>query len=649
MSISTITQRFRSLRIKLPLMFVLLALAASGLTSVAMYINARIRIREEFKQRALSMVSIAALLQDGDLHSTLNSVQDQESSVYKALQAKNLSIIRANPTVGSIYTLRRDDQGNIYYVVYAINSDLTLPPAALGDTLKEPGAVLSQYFTSITGPMVEDDFYRDIDGFWLHAYAPITLSDGTPEAILGIDLSAEDVITAERWAQIIAVVMFLLTGLLMARIGWAFGEQIANPIDELTESVGQMSSGEFDRRVAVYSDDEVGKLTSAFNHLGRQIRTLINSLEVRVIERTHELQQRTIELENLSENITKRASRLQVISQIGQAIASVQEMEVLLPRITEVLSKDLGYYHVGIFLLDENREFALLKAANSEGGKKMLQRDHRLQVGQVGIVGYTASTGRVHIASDTGEDPTHFNNPDLPDTHSEMALPLRVGHEIIGVLDVQSNQVAAFSDEDVELLSIVANQASVAIQNALQFETTEKALANAESVSRQYVRQEWLALSRDEGRLGYRYSRAGVGPLKAPMRSQEIDVATVTGKTHSTVSQTQSQVVVPLKLRGEVIGVLNIKSDGQRKWNQDEIDISEAVAERVALAIENARLVEASQSQAARERTIGEIGSRIGSSVNMRNVLQTAVEELGRIMPGSDVVIQLGNPSNEKN
>jgi GAF domain-containing protein len=226
-----------------------------------------------------------------------------------------------------------------------------------------------------------------------------------------------------------------------------------------------------------------------------------------------------------------------------------------------------------------------------------------------------------------------------------MTMPLRIGDDIIGVMDIQSNQSAAFQDQDVELLTIVADQISIAIQNARQFQAAQKALAEAEATSRQYVHREWASLASDGKHLGYRYSRAGVGPLKAPVRAQEIDVAIVTGKTHSTVSSSQSQLAVPIKLRGEIIGVLNVKSEGQRKWDQDEIDISEAVAERVALAIENARLVEASQFQATRERTIGEIASRIGASVNMRNVLQTAVEELGRILPGSDVIIQLGKES----
>jgi len=160
------------------------------------------------------------------------------------------------------------------------------------------------------------------------------------------------------------------------------------------------------------------------------------------------------------------------------------------------------------------------------------------------------------------------------------------------------------------------------------------------------VQREWRTFIHEEKRLGYRYSSAGVGQLKALVRSNDIEIVNATGQTRTSQTESQTQIVVPIKLRGEVIGVLNIKTESQRPIDSDEVDISEAVAERVALAMDNVRLLENSQSQAARERTISAIASKIGASVNLRNVLQTAVEELGRIMPGADVTIQLG--SNEQ-
>jgi GAF domain-containing protein len=228
-----------------------------------------------------------------------------------------------------------------------------------------------------------------------------------------------------------------------------------------------------------------------------------------------------------------------------------------------------------------------------------------------------------------------------------MGLPLRSGNKVIGVLDIQSEETAAFDERDIELLSIVADQISIAIQNANQFQEAQSALEEARTAYRQYVQREWRTFIHEEKRLGYRYSPAGVGPLKARVRSNDIEIANATGQTRTSQTESQTQIVVPIKLRGEVVGVLNIKTDGFHPIDSDEVDVTEAVAERVALAMDNMRLLKTSQDQAARERTISAIASKIGASTNLKNVLQTAVEELGRIMPGADVTIQLGSNEQE--
>ncbi|MBL8103783.1 MAG: GAF domain-containing protein, partial [Anaerolineales bacterium] len=163
--------------------------------------------------------------------------------------------------------------------------------------------------------------------------------------------------------------------------------------------------------------------------------------------------QRTSELDSANRNNEKRAKQFEAIAQIARAISSIQGLDSILPQITQVISEQFGHYHTGIFLLDENREFAVLRAANSEGGHGMLESGHKLQVGQTGIVGYVAATGQPRIALDVGTDAVYFDNPFLPNTHSEIALPLRVGGQTVGVLDVQSETSNAFTESDIEVLS----------------------------------------------------------------------------------------------------------------------------------------------------------------------------------------------------
>jgi GAF domain-containing protein len=322
------------------------------------------------------------------------------------------------------------------------------------------------------------------------------------------------------------------------------------------------------------------------------------------------------------------------LAQVVQAITSIRDLQELLPRITTVISENFGFYHVGIFLLDEVHQYAILSAANSRGGKKMLERSHRLRVGEEGIVGYVTSSGEPRVAMDVGKDPVFFNNPDLPETHSEMALPLKSGSRIVGALDVQSREVGAFRDEDIQMLGLLANQVSLAIENARLFDETKIALAEAEAVSRQFTREAWGRLPAEQKLIGYRYSIAGAAPLAEPINLTEPGK----GKGQAKPTET-SQVVVPIELRGETIGTLVVQSPSAGRLNQDQLDLIKAVAERVALSAENARLFEETTRRAERERLVSDITGRIRSMNDPQAMIQTAIEELRKVLGATRVEV----------
>jgi GAF domain-containing protein len=364
----------------------------------------------------------------------------------------------------------------------------------------------------------------------------------------------------------------------------------------------------------------------------------VNSLELRVSERT-------ADLEVARQQSEKRANELQSVGEISKIITSEQELKTLLPLITRLVSESFGFYHAGIFLINETKQFAVLQAANSEGGKIMLARGHKLEVGATGIVGYVAKFGTPRIALDVGLDAVYFNNPDLPNTRSEMALPLKVRDRTIGVLDVQSEMSGAFNENNVKTLSILADQISIAIENARLFTQTQQALMEAQALYRQNLQESWLTFSRDETSIGYQQSLTGGKKLTEPMDTNEIREVMNRGSAlvyqAGEARQKDPLIVVPIKLRGQVIGALNIKAPTQdRMWTIDEINLAEAISERLSLALENARLIQESQRQLVKEQTISDVTGKIGTSINLKNVLQTAVEELGRAMPGSEVVIK---------
>jgi PAS domain S-box-containing protein len=334
------------------------------------------------------------------------------------------------------------------------------------------------------------------------------------------------------------------------------------------------------------------------------------------------------ELKHTGEALKQRAAQFEALAQVTQAITSIRDLKELLPHITSVISEKFGFYHVGIFLMDEVNEYAVLSAANSEGGRKMLERRHRLRVGAEGIVGNVTSTGEPRIAMDVGQDPVFFNNPELPDTHSEMALPLKSEGRIVGALDVQSTERGVFSDEDVQMLSLLASQVSLAIENARLFDETRSALAEAEIVTRQFTREAWGRLPTEQHLIGYRYNLTGASPLEKHVPLAE------PGKQNEA-----DQVVVPIELRGETIGTLIVQSLSTDGLNQDQIDLIKAVAERVALSAENARLFEETTRRAERERLVSDITGKIRSVNDPQSMIRMAMEELRKALGASRVEV----------
>jgi GAF domain-containing protein/HAMP domain-containing protein len=639
-----LNKRSYSLGVILAIGISLLAIVSVGITIGVLYFNFSQVSRQDLRQRLINIAELAALQQDGDKFEQITS---QDDPLYEEFRLQNLEIRKIDPEIAFVYTMRKDEQG-IYFVVDA-GEPGEIDISRYGERYFDASPTLQANFDLLESAIADQEIYTDTYGSFLSAYAPIRNSKGERVGVIGVDIRADDIIDRERQFTLISLMVFGAALIILALVGWLFGHLVTAPLRELTRSAHKIALGDLNHRVKIETiATEVAELASDFNSMTSVLQDIVQSLETRVAERTADLEQRTLELEKNSREMQRRASQLRAVTLVARAISSIQDLQNLLPNIASVISKELNVYHVGIFLVDDAKEYAVLVASNSEGGQRMLKRSHKLKIGEEGIVGFSAATGQARIALDKGEDAVYFDNPDLPTTRSEMAIPLRVGENIIGILDVQSEQTGAFDEEDIELLSIVADQISIAIQNAKQFQAAQKAAQEAEEVYRRYIRSEWRTLVRETRRLGYRYSKAGVGPLKAPIHSSEVAEAATTGKTNASKKETRSQIVVPIKLRGEVIGILNVTADSERPWDQDEVDITEAVAERVALAIENVRLLESSQSQAARERTISAVTSRISASVNMRSILQTAVEELGRIIPGSDIVIQLGQKNEDK-
>jgi len=364
-----------------------------------------------------------------------------------------------------------------------------------------------------------------------------------------------------------------------------------------------------------------------------ELSDLRNSLERRV-------NLRTTELEITNRRNARRAKQFEAIAQVARAISTVQGLGLILPRITEVVSEKLGHYHTGIFLIDDQRAFAILQAANSDGGKLMLANGYKIRLGQTGIVGFVTGGGQPRIALDVGADAVYFDNPLLPNTHSEIALPLRLGGRLIGALDVQSEESNAFSENDIEVLSTLADQVSVAIQNTRTLEDANKALAEAQSSFSQITQEAWKVLRPHEIGLGYKLTGQELKPLESPLDNDEVHAALKSGETINNRDTNAPSLAIPIRLRNEIIGVMNLKTSGNIVITEDEVEIAEAVAERLSLAIETATLLRTTQRRADVEKVTTDISAHVSSSTRFDVILKTAAQELSRAL-GSEVVVQI--------
>ncbi|RMF27026.1 MAG: GAF domain-containing protein, partial [Chloroflexi bacterium] len=427
-----------------------------------------------------------------------------------------------------------------------------------------------------------------------------------------------------------AIVLGILVLTLIATyfFSWNVADQVSRPIQVLAEVASRLGAGELDARTKMQRRDELGVVADRLDQMAEQLQNLLGGLEAQVAERTQALE--------------RRAAQIQTASEVGRAVAEVRDLDRLLDRVVHLISERFGFYHAGIFLMDEEGRWAELRAASSPGGQRMLARGHRLAVGDTSIVGWVAQHRQPRIALDVGEDAVWFDNPDLPQTRSEMALPLVVGGELLGVLDVQSTEAGAFSQEDIEVLRLLADQVAVSIVNARLFARMQEALQEVETLNRQLTGQAWMEfLHAASLPPGYRYRAARLEPLRDEAGEPILDQAAVRKRVVMAQRNGQAEVALPLVLRGQVIGSLGFRRQDGQAWNPQTLEVAQAIVEEMVRALESARLFEEAQARAAREQVTGQIVARIRETLDLEMMLKTAAQEVRRALGLPEVVIRL--------
>jgi signal transduction histidine kinase/CheY-like chemotaxis protein/HAMP domain-containing protein/putative methionine-R-sulfoxide reductase with GAF domain len=449
-------------------------------------------------------------------------------------------------------------------------------------------------------------------------------------------------LTERDWSQVVAAgraAVFAIPGVTLVAAAVALGaallltRRIVNPIADLTEAATEIAAGDLLRSAPVQRADEIGLLAQAFNSMTAQLRGSIGELEQRVTDRTRDLQ--------------RRAGQLEAAAEVARDATAIRDVDELLDETVHLVSERFGFYHAGIFLVDDARKYAVLRAASSDGGQRMLDRSHRLRVGEVGIVGYVAGSGEPRIALDVGKDAVFFDNPDLPRTRSEMAVPLEVRGATIGVLDVQSNEAAAFDEQDVAVLQTMADQVAVAIENARLLEESQRAVRELQMAQGEQVRRAW-------GRRGqfpaFEYDRIDVRPTHLgaiPVVDQALSSGRVVAADGP--DNGSSALAAPLRLRDQAIGAIALEEiDEGRSWTQDEMDLVKEVSEQVALALESARLFEEARVSAHEQSVLSDLGQALTAQLGIDEILHEAYQKASELVDTTNFYVGLHDPGREE-
>ena len=392
--------------------------------------------------------------------------------------------------------------------------------------------------------------------------------------------------------QIQSTIVSILALMLGAILAFYISRTVSVPLKDLISTFKAIEAGDLSRRANVTATDEIAEVTVHFNRMVASIEELRGTLEKQVEERTR---------------------LLKATNNLAKVSASILDPDELLAKIINMFTDQFNYYYAAIYIIDPGEKWAELKEATGEAGRVLKQNHHRLELTGKSMVSTSIREKSPRISQNTSDEKQRIENPLLPYTRSEVALPLIAGERVLGALNVQSTKTEDFGLEVIETMQNMAGQVAIALENARLFQETQLRINEMRAIQQQYLIEGWGSLSMRKNELEY-----GIG--------------------ESNAANTQ-KFVAPISLRDQIIGQISV--EGTADWTIEQKNLIDAVATQAAIALENARLVNESRQIATRERMLSEINSKIWASTTIDGVLQTAVKELGRRLDASSATIEL--------
>ncbi|HET7145442.1 MAG TPA: GAF domain-containing protein [Anaerolineales bacterium] len=356
-----------------------------------------------------------------------------------------------------------------------------------------------------------------------------------------------------------------------------------------------------------------------FARVIREMQEIFNSLTNERAQLEDKVRERTQELET-------QTFQLRTSTKVARTIAEIQDISELMETATKLSSENFGYYHVGLYVLDEPKRTAFLQAASSSVGKQLIGQGFRVEPDRRNVFNLAIEQNRPIITSEA-DGFGFFRDPNFPLTRSRMTLPLAVRGNVIGFLDLHSDQPQGFNLENSEVLRTLSDLIAISFDNARLINETKNLLSQLNLSSTIETRATWSKLTSRIKPI-YQYTPAGVRPIFSMTRPEYSD-----------------GMLVPLILNGQSIGTIKLKRKGENtKWSDRERGLVEKIAEQVSLALENSRLIDEAQKSALRDQMIASISTRVRETLDVESVIRTATTELRRIFDLKEAEISIGAP-----
>ena len=489
------------------------------------------------------------------------------------------------------------------------------------------------------------------------AAAQQTLNEAVAQAIeselAAIQLQNDSSVTTAQRVVWFSIVISMAAFLLALLFGFIFAHFIATPINRLTDAVGEFGDvatidlaterslenidyesyfqtpGNAMQEIAATRQDEVGTLAAAFQAMVTQIRTLVSGLQSRLLA-------------------------LEISTKTSNQLATILDVDELLKQVVVTIQETFDYYHVHIYLVNAAADELVMVEGTGEVGQQLKAKGHTIPFGR-GIVGSVARTGQATFVENVAKLPDFIANPLLPKTRSEMAIPLRKGDQILGVLDMQSEEIGGFTADDLTLMQSIADQVAISVDNAQLFAQVETRLADLQVAQDRYIEQAWTKANLRHQE--YRYNRPNTPVLDettvltarqlAQVQNRPALVALNSDKSNAqTVNHKPQSIVSPIILNGKIIGDLQMhqaEEDKPSPWTDNDLALLEAILDQVAQTAENLRLFDETRQQAGRQKLLADVGDRLRRANDMESLMKLGIEEVSRVLGAKQAFVRLGS------